>query len=331
MIADMHCDTLSLLRMLRTEGQEIRLRDSGELHVNLEKMRSGDYLVQNFAVFVDLASKRDPFADAMDLIRLFETEMQENEDLIRPVTTVRQMEDNARSGRLSALLTLEEGEICGGDVGKLKELYRHGVRMMTLTWNYENCLASPATPMEFGETDPKSSAPDPKLPGLKEAGVRILEAMEHLGMIPDVSHLSDAGFYDVCKICRGPFVASHSNARALCSHGRNLTDDMLRLIGEHGGVAGLNFYPEFLSDVPDPEKGAELLAQHALHMADCGGRACVALGSDFDGFDGDCTPEGADHMEDLAWALHRAGFSDDGIDDIFCQNVLRVYQEVLHD
>ncbi len=329
MIADMHCDTISVIREARAAGNAVRLRDSPELDVNLTKMRAGDYAVQNFAVFVNMASGKDPFEDAMELVELFEAEMQANEDWIRPVTTAREIGENYREGRLSAFLSLEEGGMCEGEVEKLEELYRHGARMMSLTWNYENVLASPATPMEFGEEDPRSGKPDPGLPGLKKAGEQIVEAMESLGMIPDVSHLSDAGFYDVSEICRGPFAASHSNARALCCHGRNLSDDMLHVLGEHGGVAGLNLCPKFLSETPGSQDILTLLADHAVHMVNHAGSASVGLGTDFDGFSADPVPAGADHMEDLTWAFHRAGLSDDVIDGILSANVLRMYREVL--
>lgn len=245
MIADMHCDTLSTLRAKRKQGQELRLKDAEGFHVNLEKMRAGGYAVQNFAAFIDMGEGRDSFEDAMELVALFEAEMRKNADWVRPVTTAEEIEANADAGLLSAMLTLEEGGMCKGDVGKLEEFFRRGARMMTLCWNYENDLATPASPISEGEK-PQSTRPDPSLPGLKEKGVLIVEAMESLGMIPDVSHLSDAGFYDVCRICRKPFVASHSNARAICNHARNLSDDMLRQLGEHGGVAGLNYFPEFI-------------------------------------------------------------------------------------
>ncbi len=329
MIADMHCDTLFALRIVRAEDPKANLRSDPRFQVNLRKMRAGGYVLQNFAVFVDLASGRDPYEDAMELVGLFEEEMAANADLIRPVTTAEEVEENMREGRLSAMLSLEEGGMCKGKPELLESFYRHGARMMTLGWNFENELSSPATPQLYGESDPKSTRPDPSQPGLKEAGFEMVEAMESLGMIPDASHLSDAGFRDLCRICKKPFVASHSNARALCLHGRNLSDEMLRALGERGGVAGLNYYPEFLSDPPDPEAGLSLIAHHARHMVNCAGRAAVGLGSDFDGFTGGSRPADAERADDLGWALHKEGFSDGETDDILYRNVLNLYREVL--
>lgn len=316
MYVDMHCDTLYELRRRRRAGTgRASLADAG-LRVNLEKMRGADCLLQNFAVYIDLEETEEPFQDAMELVRFFQEELEKNRQTIRQVVRAEEIEENRRQGRMSALLTLEEGGMCGGETEKLHTFYECGARMMTLCWNYENELAYPA-------------ALGPDAGGLKEKGFVFLEEMERLGMIPDVSHLSDRGFYDVARVCRGPFAASHSNARGLCAHVRNLTDDMLRLLGEKGGVAGLNFYPLFLSEDWRKEDGLEWIVRHARRMMDKGGTGCVGLGSDFDGFSGACVPEDASGFAELAWAFHRAGFSEAEIEGIFWKNVLRLYREVL--
>ena len=147
---------------------------------------------------------------------------------------------------MSALLTGEEGEITMGNPDFLYFLYKLGMRMMTLTWNYENSLGFPNVRL-----DKKSSASSDRYclsqnEGLKEQGIVFLEEMERLGMIIDVSHLSDAGFYDVLEHTTKPFVASHSNARSVCPAVRNLTDDMVRRLAERGGITGINFCKEFL-------------------------------------------------------------------------------------
>jgi len=131
---------------------------------------------------------------------------------------------------MSALMTLEEGQVCEGDIKKLQEFYDLGVRMMTFTWNHKNTLGSPAEPTRVTAHG-----------GLTDTGITFLDAMEQLGIIPDVSHLSDQGIRDVCRLARKPFVASHSNARALCSRGRNLPDELIREIADHRGVIGVKF------------------------------------------------------------------------------------------
>lgn len=316
MVADMHCDTLSKIRELRRRGHNEELLDGESLQVNLTKMKKSDYMLQNLAVYIDMKETTKPYEYAMELVQLFQEEIEKNRALVRQAVNVEEVERNRAKGRISVLLTLEEGGMCEGEIEKLHAFYDCGARMMTLTWNYENELGYPAAlGMSAG--------------GLKEKGFEFVEEMERLGMIPDVSHLSDAGFYDVALICRKPFVASHSNARSLCEHIRNLTDDMLRVLGQHGGVAGLNFYPLFISESWTKEEGLDLIAKHALHMVNKGGINCVGLGSDFDGFGGECAPQDSSYMIDLAWAFHRAGFSEKEIELIFHGNVMRLYGEVL--
>lgn len=318
MIADMHCDTIYKIRQERQKGREVHLRDSGELCVNLKKMQQGKYLVQNFAIYIDLKEHEDPYENAMELVTLFEQEMEQNKELIRPVTSYAEILENQKAGVLSAMLTLEEGGMCMGEIERLHEFYTHGARMMALSWNYENELCYSAA-----MADGASGF------GLKKRGFEFLEEMEAIGMIPDVSHLSDEGFWDLLKVCKKPFAASHSNARSVCGHRRNLTDEMLHQLGEHGGVAGLNFYPEFLGEDLEREACLDALAKHACHMMQKGGAACVGLGSDFDGFTGDGRPADASDIDDLVWALHRAGMTEEETEGILYRNVMNFYKEVL--
>lgn len=322
MIFDMHCDTLSRIRSERKNGRKAALKDSDDLCVNLEKMKQGGYALQNFAVFIDLQERSDCFENAMEQVRIFEAEMQANSMLVRPVQNIQQIEKNRKEGLLSAMLMLEEGGACEGDLKKLNEFYQHGVRMVTLTWNYENELGYSAAVQEQGDSG--------KSYGLKQKGFEFLEEMERLHIIPDVSHLSDDGFWDVAAKCSGPFAASHSNARSLCAHFRNLSDEMLRCMGERGCVAGLNLYPEFLTaSAGTPQDWLEAAGKHVLHMIEKGGTELVGLGSDFDGFGGGSKPEDAAKMQDLFWIFHKNGLSDDVIDRIQSGNVMRLYREIL--
>jgi membrane dipeptidase len=156
--------------------------------------------------------------------------------------------------------------------------------------------------------------------------------MEELGMIADVSHLSDAGFYDVLQYSSKPFVASHSNAREVCGCVRNLTDDMIRKLAERGGCMGLNFCADFLETVPEgqPNPGTiEAVVRHAKHIVKVGGIGVLGLGSDFDGIDTNQELPGAQSMELLWERLHQSGFTQGQLDAVFYKNVLRVYEEVL--
>lgn len=328
-VVDMHCDTISRLLGLRREGRAETLRENTG-HLDLLRMRQGNYLLQNFALFVDLGTGRDPWEEVCALYDCYREELEKNADRIAPVLGYADIAANERAGKLSALLTVEEGAVCKGEPARLEELYEMGVRMVTLTWNYPNELGYPNLNRELAGNARKHT---PELKGgLTERGREFVEEMERLGMIPDVSHLSDAGFYDVLEVTKKPFVASHSNARAVCPHVRNLTDDMIRRLAERGGVMGLNYYADFLEEVPEGRSNPGTLAavvRHAKHIADVGGVGILGLGSDFDGIDTHAELPGAQSMERLWEALKGSGFTESQLDWVFSGNVLRVYRETL--
>lgn len=331
-IIDMHCDTILEIMLRKRNGEEISLRDNN-LMLNLEKMKKGGYSVQNFAMFVHLAEKSmTPFEHVNAILATFKAEMEANKDLITQVYNTEDIRRNEAEGKLSALLTVEEGGCCEGKIENLRYLYEQGVRMLTITWNYPNELGFPNRTKESDMYTPDT------VHGLTETGIEFVQEMERLGMIPDVSHLSDAGFWDVVKYTKKPFVASHSNARAVCPWGRNLTDEMIRALAERGGVTGLNYAANFLRDVPhttaiDYSKPAyasvEDIAKHARHIVNVGGINCLGLGSDFDGIPMHPELSGADEMMKVADALSKYHFSEDEIDKIFYGNVFRLYKEVL--
>ena len=156
--------------------------------------------------------------------------------------------------------------------------------------------------------------------------------MERLGMIVDVSHLGDAGIRDVLAHTRKPIAASHSNARAVCSHPRNLTDDMIRAIADRGGVIGINFCAAFLRDfAPGEERVSRIsyMMEHLRHMKQVGGIGCIGLGTDFDGIDDELEIPGADSMQRFAGAMERAGFTVGEIEAVCYKNVLNFYRELL--
>lgn len=318
-VCDMHCDTIMALYEKQRDERGEGLWEN-RCHIDGKRMRAADYLLQTFAVFVSTKDHKNPLKTCLDGIDLFYREMEKNREWIRPVTTVGEMEENEKQGKMSGLLSVEEGAVCLGDPAVLRMLYRLGVRMLTLTWNHENELGYPHG--FCGE------APC----GLKEMGVVFVEEMERMGMIIDVSHLSDAGFYDVLRHTRKPFVASHSNARAVCAHSRNMTDDMIRRLAERGGVMGLNFYAPFTCS-PNGDGTVfgtvDGLIAHIRHIIQVGGTDCIGLGSDFDGIGTNMEMKDCSHMPKLADALEKAGFRSDTIEKLFYKNTLRVMREIL--
>lgn len=327
-IADMHCDTISQIWERQKAGNRQQLFQNS-LHVDIQKMQKANYLLQNFALYVDLKKEPDPFMYVLKLVDVFQDEMQKNKKDICFVQTYDEIIVNEKQGKISALMTVEEGGCCKGEIQNLETLYQLGARMMTLTWNYPNELASP----NIFEKDSRQSAKGFPLfdssAGLTENGFLFIERMEELGMIIDVSHLSDAGFWDIAKHTEKPFVASHSNARVLCGHARNLTDDMIRVIANRGGVIGLNCYGRFLNAINDDSSRVARMAQHARHILNVGGGECLGLGTDFDGINGQLEIQDCSQMYKLVHELERQHFTESEIENILFRNVMRVYKELL--
>ena len=319
-VVDMHCDTIGELWKAEKAGKPISLR-SNSLHIDLEKMQKGDYLLQNFAMFVFLGREKDPLVNVLEMIDVYNRAMAENADIIGPVLNYEDIEKNRAAGKLSGMLTIEEGAVLQGNPYVVRSLYQLGVRMLTLTWNFENEIGYPNTIVKAKDYDPSRHY------GLKPEGIEIVREMNRVGMIVDVSHLGDDGFWDVVKYCDGPFVASHSNARAVCNHTRNMTDDMIRALADKGGVMGLNFCGDFLN--PNGKSRVEDMVRHAKHIINVGGSDILGLGTDYDGIDGDLELDHCDKMPLLAQEMERQGFSTQQIEKIFHGNVLRLYREVL--
>jgi membrane dipeptidase len=329
--ADLHCDTIARLLACQRQGIPQTLRDGDLLHVNLEKLRASGYVLQTFALFVNLRGQRfsggggddlyrrsmgqsaaDPTQEVFALADCFHREMAENGDWVAPVCTAGDLEDARQAGKLAAVLAVEEGGVCRGDLATLGELFRRGVRLLTLTWNYENELGSPNG----------SSG------GLTDTGLAFVAEMEELGMLADVSHLGDQGVRDLLQAAKRPFLATHSCARALQPHRRNLPDDLLRAMGEKGCLIGVNFYAPFLGE--SPVSRVEDIARHARHIARRAGIHAVALGSDFDGIDCPLEFGDAGGMAQVAEGLKKfGGFTEGEVEKICWQNAWEFFRALL--
>lgn len=323
-VADMHCDTVAELYYTRNDRDPKRLFEN-DLEVDLKKLKKGDYLLQNFALFLRLSKVKNPFEYCVELAELFKRELSDNSDRIIQAVSYADIERAQRENKIAAVLTVEEGEAYEGSLEKLNTVLSYGVKMTTLTWNFENSLAFPNARPDGEGTAAFYNTEN----GLKPRGFEFVEALSERRVIIDVSHLSDKGFYDVAKTTRNPFCASHSNARAVCAHPRNLTDDMIRLLADRGGVTGINYFGLFLrDDNPEKHSRVEDIIRHIKHIRNIGGIGVIGLGSDFDGISGELELKDAAHMPALAAALEQAGFTTSEIEAIFYKNVLRMYKEV---
>ena len=314
-LIDMHCDTVGKIMDIDKQGDFLNNLCS----VSIPEMKKADSLAQFFACFTYLGDYIDNggyekcYEHALDMISFLEKQMSVYSKDIAIARSHQEICENDSKGKLSAIYTIEEGGILNGKIERLHSLYERGIRLMTLMWNYENSLGHP-----------NSKDMQVMQKGLKPFGIEVVETMGELGMIVDVSHASDGSFWDVMKYAKGPVVASHSNCRALCSHPRNLSDEMIKALAEKGGVSGLNLYGVFLGS--PKESRIDEMAEHILHMIQVGGSDFPAIGTDFDGF------RGMDRMEipmlsdmEKLWSyLKKKGLSEGQLEKIWNGNILRV-------
>lgn len=319
---DMHCDTLEHA-LIHKKDTILTLEHT---MVDLKRLEQGGASAQFFAMFVPQRDVPDWFGfekmpELQDLVmmmyQIYQNTMEECSDIVAPARSFEAYKKNQQEGKLSAFLTIENGYPVQGKMQNLKKYHDMGVGLMTLTWNDPNC---------FGMCHSKN--PEEMKQGLTDFGKEAIGVMNDIGMIVDVSHLSDGGFYDVAEISKKPFVASHSNCRELCPATRNLTDDMIRILAEKGGVAGINFEPSFVNaDVTDSYTRVGRLCDHIEHYRQIGGEDCVGIGTDFDGIGGTFDIKDCTDMHLLFEEMERRNYSSSFIEKIAFGNVERVIKE----
>lgn len=306
---DLHCDTASKI------FYENLSLNSNLCKANINNLKKGGSLGQVFAFFVDQKLNNDTYDEFIKLYNNFIKEIRENSDEIKIVRNLEELNNAEKEGKIGAFLSIEEGEVIKGSINNLRKVYEMGIRILTITWNYKNQLGYPNA--DYMYKDKK----------LTQKGIQVIEACEDLGIIPDASHLSDAGFYDLIKICKKPFIASHSNARAITNHPRNLDDHMIKALAEKGGIMGINFCSDFLGT--KSVSSIEDMILHIKHIKNIGGIDVLALGSDFDGIDNEVEIKNPSEFNKLYIALKNSNFSELEIEKIFYKNVIRVFKETL--
>lgn len=333
--ADFHCDTISVLYHQNHKPDTLL---QNNLQVDAVRLAGQQYLLQHFAIFIDMEKYENPYETALSMLDFYHSQLDLCKDQLMPVFNAGDLEASLLQQRTAAIATVEEGGILEGQLQRLDALYQKGVRLLTLTWNYETCIGSP-NHLFYGKnvfpTTPNTAK------GLTDFGREVVARCEKLGIFVDVSHLSDAGFYDVYDMCQKPFVASHSNARQICPHVRNMSDDMIRKLAGKGGLIGINFCPSFVEtplmdfSVSDPEMiwspygTIHNTLRHIRHIYNTGGIGCLAIGSDFDGINRKLELDDVDCMPMLWEALKKDGFTEREIDAILFQNMLQFYREQL--
>ena len=307
-VFDLHCDTALALSERSVGYTALR---SNHRHVDLTRAGELGGYAQCFAMYTTPDFDKwfqKPVTEVFDnMLSNLEKEIERNSDLIAKAGSTAEIEENRKNGKMSAILTLEGPAGIGFDAGRLRELYDRGFRISTLGWNEKNILTG--SHVTGG--------------GLTDAGREYVRECQRLGILVDVSHISDEAFWDIMEITTAPIVASHSNLRSVCGHSRNLTEDMYKAIVQTGGTAGINLCAPFIK-----ESGADFDAtcDHIFRMLEIDPTgAHVSLGGDLDGCDE--LPEGFVGIQSynaLADRLFERGLDEKTIRNIYWNNTMGV-------
>ncbi len=323
-VIDTHCDTLKCLLPQFTgrrgsmwdDRSQIGMGERSALgHVDIPRLFEGGVDCQVFAI----SSARDrtpPYAlrTALEMIDSFYAECERNRDKILPVTSHGGIMRAVEEGKVAAMLSIEGADVIEGRLGVLRVFHRLGVRMVGIVHSLRNLLAD-------GVSDARTGG------GLSELGVQVVEELDQLGVLIDVSHLSDAGFWDLMDVAKGPVMASHSNSRVICDHPRNMSDEMIEALADRGGVMGMNFAPAFVNPTSPT---VETLIDHIDHIVDLVGPNHVGLGSDFDGIPS--TPIGLEDVtkiQNITAELVKRNYLEEDIRKILGGNHLRLIKKVV--
>jgi membrane dipeptidase len=284
-------------------------------HVDIQRMKKYDNFIQVFAAFIEpkycqaYAMKR-----AIQIIDTLYQQIDTYKDDITLCCNYNEIQTALGTNKVAAILSIEGGDALQGEISALRTFYRLGVRSICLTWNHRNEIAD-------GVADSITGG------GLTGFGREVISEMNTLGMLIDLSHISEKGFWDVMELSKSPVIASHSNAKELCGHRRNLTDSQLLAIRDNKGVVGINLYPDFLVD--EGKASLKDVLKHIEYIAGIVGTNCIGLGADFDGIE--YTPEDLKGIQDLNKLfneLQKLNYSQDFIEKFAGGNFLRVFKEV---
>lgn len=310
-VFDLHCDTA--LQLLGKNRDTLGRLDKNELHIDLERGATLPGYAQCFAVFTTPTMRRP---EGVSVIGMFERELaaimnqvEANQDKIRVAYSAEELEENRKQGIMSAVLTIEGTAGFDYNTEMLEDLYNIGFRITTLSWNEQNPLTGSC----------KTGG------GLTEQGREYVRLAQKTGMVIDVSHISDEGFWDIMDITEKPIIASHSNSRVLCDIPRNLTDEMYVALCKTGGTTGINLCADFLGENAD----LDAVCDHIFHFIDIAGSdKHVSLGSDMDGVT--YLPAGFDGVQDypkIADRLLQRGLSEESVENIFWNNAVGVIKK----
>lgn len=313
-IVDAHCDTA--LRLLEEDGSLLR----NSYHLDLERMQGPYSRVQFFAAFIQpefCGGEKGSRAmvRAVEIIDRFKSEADLYRDRLMHCRHYGEICEAISHKKVAAIISIEGGDALEGDLTALQLFYDAGVRSICLTWNYSNEIAD-----GVGQED--------KGRGLTVFGEAVVAEMNRLGMLVDLSHISEKSFWDVLKVTTKPVIASHSNAKKICGHRRNLSDPQILALKQNGGVMGLNLYPYFLTG--SGEASMKDVIAHVEHICALSGHEHLGIGADFDGIER--TPEGIGGVQELHLILDellKLNYKESWVRAIAGGNFLRVIKTVM--
>lgn len=304
-IIDLHCDTISVLG----EKNENLYSNSG--HFDILRASEAGLILQFFALFTMPADRNSALRHTLRLAEKYLSQLDKYDDYLYPVKTAGDINNSTENHKIGCLLHLEGAECLGKDIAVLEILYRLGLRSIGLTWNHRNLLAD-----GIGESNGG---------GISDKGKEMIQAMDQMGIMLDLAHISEKAYFEALEHYNRPVIVSHANARQLCPHRRNLTDEQLRALARHGGIVGVNQVSDFVAvEKPSLDK----FIDHIIYISELIGVEHVALGSDFDGAD-DVVLKGVQDYRNLPGKMRERGFSEDEIRKILSENAGRTIKSII--
>lgn len=318
-IIDLHCDTIMKLY----ENKNSQLFENN-FQIDLKRLQQNDFLLQTFAIFLDKKQYPNRKETALHMYQRFIKELEKNSATISIIKSQSDYCENKANKQISALLTLEEGGILEGKIENLEEFFQLGVRLITLTWNYPNEIGTP----NIQYWDKKMQILADNQTGLTNFGFECIKRMDDLHMIIDLSHASDQVAKDVLASSAQGIVASHSNARKLTPHPRNLSDELIRKIADKNGLIGINFFDQFLK-LNQPTDLPTAISEHLWYMYQLVGEDHLCFGSDFDGIPIHPDLNDVNSFPKIIQSLKQKGFSSRQIEKISYLNAENFLQHYL--
>lgn len=304
--ADCHCDTLDIT------DESAFFDDNSTNNVSYKKLKEGNVKLQTFAICVPSTKYSSPYARCLELMSKYD-KITSHSGIIK-ITDKKSLDDLQCSEKLGTLLALEGCDAIENGKNVIDEMYKRGVRILSLTWNNSNSFSGGICANDSG---------------LTQSGRELVLRCNDMGILVDVSHISEKGFWDIASVSSKPFVATHSNAKRICNNKRNLSDEQLLALKASGGCVGINFYPPFLSD--NGMANADDVICHIEYISGLIGASHIAIGSDFDGVCNNL-PLGIASSRDLykiRERLLKLNYSQEDTDGICGKNFLRVLSLIL--